>query len=210
MNIPIIYEDDWLLVVNKPSGLLTVPTPKKESRTLTSILNADLEERKIDYRLHPCHRLDRDTSGLLVYAKGKSTQKKMMDLFRARRVTKKYVAFVNGNLKNQSGRINHPLEGEYAITDYKVVNRFNDFTVVEVSPLTGRTNQIRIHFKQIGHPVLGETKYAFRKDFKIRAKRLCLHAKEIAFKHPVSQKALRISTDMPEDLKTILKEYQYA
>lgn len=210
MNIPKVYEDDWLLIVDKPSGLLTVPTPKKEARTLTSILNADLEERKIEYKLHPCHRLDRDTSGLIVYAKGKSTQQKMMDLFRERLVTKKYIAFVNGALKSPSGRIDSPIEGGFAVTDYKVVNRLNNFTVVEVSPLTGRTNQIRIHFKRIGHPVLGETKYAFRKDFKIKAKRLCLHAKEITFRHPVSQKSLRISIDLPEDLGRILKEQQHA
>ena len=79
-NIPIVYEDNWLLVVDKPAGLLTIPTPKKESRTLTSILHA-----------HPCHRLDRETSGLIIYAKGKSTQKKMMQEFKDKRVKKKYI-----------------------------------------------------------------------------------------------------------------------
>ena len=83
MNIPIIYEDEWLLVADKPSGLLTVPTPKNEKRTLTSILN-----------LYPCHRLDRETSGLIIYAKDKSTQQKMMDEFRGRKVKKTYLAFV--------------------------------------------------------------------------------------------------------------------
>ena len=93
MNIPIVYEDDWFLVLNKPAGLLSVPTPKKESRTLTGILNQDAETRDLKYRLHPCHRLDRDTSGLIIYAKGKSIQKNMIDAFRNRVVGKKYVAF---------------------------------------------------------------------------------------------------------------------
>ena len=98
MNIPIIYEDDWLLVVNKPAGLLTVPTPRNESRTLTSILNQDAKERGLEFKLYPCHRLDRDTSGLIIYAKGPSIQKQMMDLFRQRLVSKKYIAFVHGKL----------------------------------------------------------------------------------------------------------------
>lgn len=207
MNIPIVYEDEWLLVVDKPSGLLTIPTPKKEARTLTSILNADLEERKIAYRLHPCHRLDRDTSGLIIYAKGKSTQQKMMDLFSKRLVSKKYIAFVNGSLEKQSDRISNVIDGEPAVTDYKVINRFSDFTVVEVLPLTGRTNQIRIHFKRMGHPVLGDTKYAFRRDFKIKAKRLCLHAQVIAFKHPVKGEIVNIKAALPEEMKRFLESH---
>ena len=89
MNISIIYEDDWLLVADKPSGLLVIPTPKKESRTLTNILNEDLQNRGIPYRLHPCHRLDRETSGLIIYAKGKSVQQKMMHEFKEKKVKKK-------------------------------------------------------------------------------------------------------------------------
>ena len=107
MNIPIVYEDDWLLVVNKPAGLLTIPTPKKESRTLTSILNQDAVERELKYSLHPCHRLDRDTSGLIIYAKGKSIEKKMTDAFRDRLVHKKYIAFVHGKLAQPQGQISY-------------------------------------------------------------------------------------------------------
>ena len=121
MNIPIVYEDDWLLVVNKPAGLLSVPTPKKESRTLTSILNQDAVEKELKYRLHPCHRLDRETSGLIIYAKGKSIEKKITDLFRDRLVHKKYIAFVHGKLAHPEGQISYAVEGKSALTKYRVI-----------------------------------------------------------------------------------------
>jgi 23S rRNA pseudouridine1911/1915/1917 synthase len=207
MNIPIVYEDDWLLVVNKPSGLLTIPTPKNESRTLTSILNEDLKDRGILHRLHPCHRLDRETSGLIIYAKGKSVSEKMVELFRQRQVKKRYVAFVSGQLSEAKGRISHPIEGASAVTMYEVIKAAGDFSVVKIMPLTGRTNQIRIHFKQIGHPLLGETKYAFRRDFKVKAKRLCLHSEALEFIHPVTQKKMSISCGLPKELEEFLKKH---
>jgi 23S rRNA pseudouridine1911/1915/1917 synthase len=130
MNIPIVYEDDWLLVVNKPAGLLSVPTPKKESRTLTSILNQDAQVRGLDYRLHPCHRLDRETSGLIVYAKGKSIEKKMVDVFRNKLVHKKYIAFVHGKLAHPEGKISVAIEGKNALTKYKVIEEKSNFPCV--------------------------------------------------------------------------------
>jgi len=207
VNIPVVYEDDWLLVVDKPAGLLTIPTPRNEKRTLTSILNDDLKERGLLYRLHPCHRLDRETSGLVIYAKGKSIQKKMMDEFKNKSVGKKYLAFVQGRVVKDQGEINRPIEFRPAITKYRVSQRRKDFTVLEVMLLTGRTNQIRIHFKAIGHPIVGETKFAFRKDFLLRAKRLCLHARDLEFLHPVTKKVVRLSVDLPKDLNDFLDNH---
>lgn len=207
MNIPVAYEDDWLLVVDKPSGLLVVPTPKNESRTLTSILNEDAKERNLSYRLHPCHRLDRETSGLIIYAKGKSTQKKMMQQFKERNIQKKYIAFLQGNLTSDKGQITKPIEGLSSKTIYKVIERRKDFSIAEVYPFTGRTNQIRIHFSQIGHPVVGESKFAFRRDFALKAKRLCLHAGSLGFQHPVTARAIKIESALPEELKKFLNEH---
>ncbi|MBI4972801.1 MAG: RluA family pseudouridine synthase [Candidatus Omnitrophica bacterium] len=195
MSIPVVYEDDWILVVDKPSGLLTIPTPKKEMRTLTSILG-----------LYPCHRLDRDTSGLIIYARTKSIQKKMMQAFKEKKVKKTYLAFVRGIPCRNQGQIHNPIEGNSALTKYRVLKKLRGFSVVEVIPLTGRTNQIRIHFKQIGHPILGEERFAFRRDFKIKAKRLCLHAAALEFPHPVTKKYLRLSVDLPRDLKEFLEQ----
>ncbi|MFA6130416.1 MAG: RluA family pseudouridine synthase [Candidatus Omnitrophota bacterium] len=207
MNIPIIYEDDWLLIVNKPAGLLSVPTPKKESRTLTSILNQDAVEKGLKCSLHPCHRLDRDTSGLVIYAKGKSIEKKMTDAFRDRRVAKKYIAFVHGRLAHPEGEITSAIEGKNALTKYKVLEEKSNYSVVEVSPVTGRTNQIRIHFKDIQHPLVGEDKFVFRKDFTLRFKRVCLHAKYLEFKHPQSGNTVAVEARLPEDMQKFLQDH---
>ena len=206
MNIPVIYEDDWFIVLDKPSGLLTIPTPKKESRTLSSILNEDLKERGLVYRLYPCHRLDRETSGLIVYAKGKSMQKIMMEEFRQRRIKKTYIAFIQGRLLKDEGDLRYPIEASSALTKYKVIEKKDDFGVVEITPLTGRTNQIRIHFKGIGHPILGDTKYAFRRDFKIKAKRLCLHAQALEFIHPITKNIVSLSVVLPADMSDFLNK----
>jgi 23S rRNA pseudouridine1911/1915/1917 synthase len=204
MNIPIVFEDDWLLVVNKPAGLLSVQTPKHESRTLTSILNQDAEDKGLKYRLHPCHRLDRETSGLLIYAKGKSIEQKMTSAFRDRLVNKKYVAFVHGKLSPSQGVISSAIEGKSALTKYLVIQEKSNYSVVEISPVTGRTNQIRIHFKHIQHPLVGEDKFAYRKDFALRAKRVCLHAEYLEFKHPQTAKTIVVKSPLPEDMQKFL------
>jgi len=203
-NIAVVYEDEWLLVMDKPAGLLTIPTPKKELRTLTRILNEHLKNRGLSYRLYPCHRLDRETSGLIIFAKGKSVQRKMMEEFWQRRIKKTYTAFVQGRLPKDEGKIRYPIEGRSAITEYRIVEKRKDFSIVEIMPLTGRTNQIRIHFKQVGHPLVGETKFAFRRDFKLKAKRLCLHAKMLEFVHPLTKKVISLVAPLPPDMEDFL------
>lgn len=207
MRIPVIYEDDWLLIVNKPAGLLTIPTPKRETCTLTSILNLDLRQKNLPYRLHPCHRLDRETSGLIIYAKGKSVQKKMMDIFKKKKIKKTYIAFMQGIPKKEQGLIKSPVDGSSAITEYRVIEKRKNFSVVEVVPLTGRKNQIRIHFKHIGHPLVGESRFAFRKDYLLKAKRVCLHAKSLEFIHPITKKFVNVISELPGDLEEFLKQH---
>lgn len=204
--IPILFEDQWLMVVDKPSGLLVIPTPKGERRTLTNLLNQGLKEQGIAYRLHPCHRLDRDTSGLVIYAKGKATQQRMMEEFRQRRIRKTYLAFVQGVVARGHGEIDSPLEGRRAVTRYTVLEKRKGFSVVEVSPLTGRKNQIRMHFKKMGNPVLGDTRFVFRRHFKIKARRLCLHAKGIEFTHPVTHRRVCVDSALPVKLQEFLDE----
>ncbi len=207
MNIQVVYEDEWLLVLNKPSGLLTIPTPKNEPRTLTSILNEDLKNKGLSYRLYPCHRLDRETSGLIVYAKGKPMQRKMMEEFWRKNIKKTYIAFIQGRLPKDKGKIDYPIEGRSAITEYRIVEKRKDFSIAEIKPLTGRTNQIRIHFKQVGHPLVGETKFAFRRDFKLKAKRLCLHAKILEFVHPLTKKFISLAAPLPYDMEDFLNKH---
>ncbi|MFA5362900.1 MAG: RluA family pseudouridine synthase [Candidatus Omnitrophota bacterium] len=207
-NIKIVFEDDWLLVVNKPAGLLTVPAPVKDSRTLTDILNKDVEERGLLYRVHPCHRLDRETSGLIVYAKGKVIQQKMMLEFKRKQVKKSYIAFAHGQFENARGEIKFSIDGQSAHTRYKILERRTGFVIMEVMPLTGRTNQIRIHFARIGHPLVGEDKYAFRRNFALRANRLCLHAEALEFRHPVTGKTVSVTVDLPEDMMRFLAKHE--
>lgn len=208
MNIPVVLEDDWLLVVDKPAGLLSVPTPKGESRTLTGILNQDAKERKLEYHLYPCHRLDRQTSGLVIYAKSKAIEQKMADAFRDRKVSKKYIAFVHGKLAHAQGTINSAIEGKSALTKYRLIEERSNYSVIEVAPVTGRTNQIRIHFKSIQHPLVGEDKFIFRKDYALRFKRICLHAQELDFLHPQTQKQLSLRIGLPPDLKKFLENHE--
>lgn len=206
-NIPVVYEDDLLLVVDKPAGLLTIPAPGKTQRTLTGVLNEYAGERGQQAALHPCHRLDRETSGLIIYAKGKSMQKKMMQLFKERKVHKTYTAFVLGTAGRKQGEIKNPVEGSSAITLYRVIEQRAGFAVVEAEPLTGRTNQLRLHFKAIGHPILGDYRFAFRRDFTVKAKRLCLHAGRLEFTHPATHREVRLKAALPPDLKEFLKAH---
>ena len=197
----IIYEDDAILVVDKPSGLLTVATPKKEKYTLRSLLNA-----------YPAHRLDRETSGLILFARTKKLQQILMDEFRKRQVKKRYIAFVHGVLKQKKGCIafeiqdhsHHPAKP--ALTKYRAVEARNGFSVIEVVPITGRTNQIRLHFKQLGHPLVGERRFVFAKDFKIKFRRAALHASDLEFIHPVTGRTMSFHSELPADMQEFLKK----
>jgi RluA family pseudouridine synthase len=193
-NIKIVFEDDYIMVVNKPPGLLVVPTPKNERYTLTSLLKAYL-----------CHRLDRETSGLIVYAKKKYVRDKMVEAFRKREVKKRYIGFAQGFLKKPKGVINKRIEGKSALTYYRVLEqRKKGFSIVEIEPVTGRTNQIRIHFKILGHPLVGERKFAFGKDFPLKFRRCALHARYIEFNHPATGKRISFYADLPGDMKKFL------
>ncbi|MDD5438675.1 MAG: RluA family pseudouridine synthase [Candidatus Omnitrophica bacterium] len=208
----ILYEDDVLIAVDKPSGILVIPAPGLEADTLTAALNKDLDGRGITVNAYPCHRLDRETSGVILYAKGKKAQKAMMEEFQKRAVKKTYVAIVQGSVKNDRGSVRQEIYNknkkrlEPALTHYKVSCRKNGFTILEIEPVTGRTNQIRIHMKAIGHPVLGEDVYAFRKDFAIKAKRLMLHAHRVRFLHPVTGAPLTIESPVPAEFGSSLQE----
>jgi len=212
MPVNIIFEDDWLIVADKPPGLLVIPTPKAESRTLTSILDEHVRSRGALAGAHPCHRLDRETSGLIIYAKGKAAQKKIMGQFRANRVGKRYIAFVHGALDDASGTLKSYIRDRedekprLAITKYNALKMFNDFTVVEIETATGRTNQIRIQFKQIGHPLVGERRFAFAKHYKLKFRRAALHASFLEFTHPVTGAKLRFNSPMPADMEEFLRK----
>ena len=160
--IPILYEDELTIVFDKPAGLLVVPTPKNEQKTLVNLVNKQYAEKALTGHLYPCHRLDRDTSGVIIFAKDKNSRDLIEDLFYKRRVKKWYVGFVQGRLKRPVGEWRAPVidldakkfrkrsQPQEAITRYRVIEQRKDFSVVQIQPITGRTNQIRIHFRRWG------------------------------------------------------------
>jgi RluA family pseudouridine synthase len=213
MNIPFdtVFNDEYLIIVNKIAKILIQPSGRDKEPVLS-----DLIEKEIGQKVFPCHRLDRETSGLIIYAKSKNVQDNIMDQFRARKVEKKYIAFVKGRVKKKKGLLKGYIidrEGEIfgekkkeAKTVYETIKEFNEWSVVELKPLTGRTNQLRIQLANIGHPILGESKYAFRRDFKVKFKRLALHAFYLSFIHPLSGEKTRVSIDLALDMSEFLKK----
>ncbi len=216
-SVKVVYEDEAVIVVDKPAGIPVIPDFKKSLTTLTDLVNQYLIFRKEQCRAHPCHRLDKETSGLVVFSKGKKNQQIVMSQFMLHRVKKRYIALVHGKLEKERGTIRGYISSNFraahknfkknpklAVTDYRVIKSGKDFSVVEAWPITGRTNQLRIHFKQLGHPILGERKYAFGKDFALKFNRLALHAADITFCHPVSGKKLELSSILPKDMHNFI------
>ncbi|MDD4183755.1 MAG: RluA family pseudouridine synthase [Candidatus Omnitrophica bacterium] len=205
----IIFEDDYIVVLEKQAKILVLPTPKKEKYTLTALLG-----EKLKIPVYPCHRLDRETSGLIIYGKSRLTQEKIMNQFRAGTIKKNYLAFVRGRLKQKKGMLSGYVidrEGarfgekpKKAKTAYRVLIERNDYSMLVLEPFTGRTNQLRIQLADIGNPILGERKYAFGRDFRVKFKRLALHACFLSFNHPATGKRLQFEIDLPEDMKTFL------
>jgi len=228
MSISVIYEDDNVIVLNKPSGIAVHKTrPDDPQSTVVDFLIAyypSIQEVGED-SLRPgiVHRLDKDTSGVMVVAKNNPSFFYLKKLFQNREVTKEYIALVYGVLNSEGGDIDAPLgkigtrqttrihgkktlfERE-ALTHYRLLKKFKNYTLLNVYPRTGRTHQIRIHLKHIGHPIVGDSIYGPRKQNPPSGlNRLFLHAKSIKFSTP-DGKALHMETDLPKDLQRVLED----
>ena len=215
--IQIIYEDETLVIVNKRSGMLSVPASSEKTKDLGAILNQQLQRDKMQQKVLPCHRLDKETSGIIVFAKGKNNQQAVMDQFRGRKIKKTYIAFVHGCIKKKEGVIKSNIQGAWpykrhepqklAITNFKLITSTDDFSVMRLEPITGRTNQIRIQFKDYGHPLIGERRFAYAKDWPIKFKRVALHSYSIKIYHPLLGGQMGFSAPMPEDMKSFLEKH---
>lgn len=226
-RINIIYEDEDIIVIDKPSGLLTHPKNKldKSENVVSWLLGKypsikDVGEDKI--RPGIVHRLDKETSGLLLIAKNQKSFEYLKKLFQERKIQKTYIALVHGKLKNKRGVIETPLgklgtkqtiriygkrqlKEKNAITEYKVLEEYNDYSLLQLMPKTGRTHQIRVHLKSIGHPIVCDPLYSGKHHIcPPELGRLFLHASKISFLSP-SGKALVIENDLPSELANFLE-----
>ncbi len=217
----IVYEDQDLLVVNKPAGLLVHPAGKNRSGTLLNMLLDYAQDFRKMERAGIVHRLDRDTSGLIIVAKNNSSYCSLKKQFKERKVKKKYLALVKGKFPFDKEEFNFPLgrkenqitrglsfmEGKDAITRFGVLQTFKNASFLEVFIKTGRTHQIRVTLSFLGYPVIGDKKYGGRKT-KIDEliARQALHSASIGFFHPSTKKYLTFTAALPEDMKELLEK----
>jgi 23S rRNA pseudouridine1911/1915/1917 synthase len=231
MPLDILFEDKSLLVLNKPAGLVVHPAAGHKEHTLVNALlyhcKGSLSGIGGVVRPGIVHRLDKETSGCLVIAKNDETHLALSAQFAGRQVKKKYSAIVCGELARESGQIHaaiarHPSHrkrmaarddgsGRAAHTSYRVLERLNSATLVEARIYTGRTHQIRVHFQFLGHPLVGDGTYGARQNKKFteltgyKAPRVLLHARELSFVHPRTQKQVSFEAPLPEDFRNALR-----
>jgi 23S rRNA pseudouridine1911/1915/1917 synthase len=232
-NIPldIVYEDEHVIVINKPAGLVVHPAAGVHSGTLANALAYHFQQLSNAGSVRPgiVHRLDKDTSGLLVAAKTESAHESLGDQFRAREVFKSYVALVYGVVKQESGRIEQPLArdprnrtrmavvagGRGALSLYKIRRSYGAFTLLDVELKTGRTHQIRVHLAWLKHPVVADELYSGGRDNSVQDVRLrarirklqrqFLHAEQLGFRHPQTGEAMKFVAPLPVELSQFLE-----
>ena len=222
-KLRVIYEDNALIVVEKKNGLLTVPyNPKSSEMTAYSILKDYVRKQSNRNTVHVVHRLDRETSGVLVFAKSAELQEYMRTYWKQLVTRRTYVALVEGHLEKKEGTITSWLTednqtamvyssdkdngGQKAITNYKVLKATTigegdqemNISLVELNLETGRTNQIRVHMQSIGHPIIGDRKYGHGNEYS-PIDRLCLHARTLEFIHPMTEKKVRFEAPLPKE-----------
>lgn len=220
-KLKIVYEDDYLIVVEKKQGLLTVATyPGSTETTVFSILKAYVRRQNQRAGIYTVHRLDRETSGLLVFAKTPELQEYMRTYWRQLVTKRTYVAVAEGRFGEKEGQIvswftedkknamvySSPVDdgGQKAITNYKVVKETEFMSLVELNLETGRTNQIRVHLATKGHPVVGDRKYGHGND-ESPIDRLCLHARVLEFIHPATEQKVHFETPTPKDFLSLFR-----
>lgn len=222
LPIPIIYEDDEIIVFDKPPGIVVHPAPGHIRGTLVNALKEIRPDLSVQPSHRPgiIHRLDKDTSGLLVVAKTEPARLALLEQWQSRSVVKRYTALVHGQVEPDSGTIDAPIGrdsqermkmavvpwGRPAITHFRVWERFDCATLLDVTIETGRTHQIRVHCAFIGHPVVGDTQYGGARPFCVPVPRQFLHARYLRFALPSTGQVIELETPLPHDLRRVLEE----
>ncbi|MDC3417192.1 RluA family pseudouridine synthase [Aquibacillus salsiterrae] len=213
----IVYEDEDVLVIDKPSGMATIPSFQHHSGTIANAILGYYEELKLTYTVHIVTRLDRDTTGLLLVAKHRFSHSVLSKDQKDGRVNRRYEAIIQGHLDDKEGIIDAPIDrmegsiiqrtvkegGQHAITHYRVKQETTNYSLIDVRLETGRTHQIRVHFSYLGHPLIGDSLYGGDTSY---IKRQALHCKSLAFNHPMSKKRIQLSSSLPDDMRKIIKE----
>jgi 23S rRNA pseudouridine1911/1915/1917 synthase len=221
LNLEIVYEDADVLVVNKPRGMVVHPAPGHTSGTLVNGLMHQVSDLSgINGIMRPgiVHRIDKDTSGLLMVAKNDKAHVSLVDQLVKKTVTRKYIALVHGHIPHDKGTIDAPIgrdardrqsmtvvdSGKHAVTHFRVLERFGNFTLIECRLETGRTHQIRVHMKYIGYPLAGDPKYGPKKTIEFDGQ--ALHAAVIGFIHPRTEEYMEYETPLPQVFSELLEE----
>ena len=220
--IDIIYEDQDVIVVNKPQGMVVHPAPGNYTGTLVNALLYHCKDlSSINGIIRPgiVHRIDKDTSGVLVIAKNDESHNKLSEQLKDHSMKREYYALIEGRLKNDSGTIDKPLgrckkdrlkigiveDGKRAVTHYEVLERYNGYTLIKCVLETGRTHQIRVHMASIGFPLVGDPLYGFkRQKFKLEGQ--VLHAKTLGFIHPRTQQYMEFTSELPQYFKDLINK----
>ncbi len=218
--LKIVYEDAYLIVVEKMQGLLSVNTERQKERTAYTILTEYVQRSGKQHRIYIVHRLDRDTSGLMMFAKDEKTQHTLRDHWHEIVSDRRYVAVVCGEMEKNEGTVkswltdrtlyvySNPTDdgGKESITHYRTIKRGNGYSLVELNLETGRKNQIRVHMQDLGHPIIGDGRYGWEDINPIG--RLALHAFKLCFYHPVTGEAMRFETPYPPEFKKLFLKKQ--
>ena len=219
-NLDILYEDDCFLIVDKPANIPTHPSAYHYDNTLSNIVRNYYIKNNIDTLIRPVNRLDKNTSGIVIFAKNQYVQEQLIEQMKQNIFKKEYICIVTGHLEKDNEIINLPIarendsiikrcirnDGDIAITEYSVIIRFNienlPLSLVKVNLLTGRTHQIRVHFSHIGHPLIGDSLYGTESNL---IDRQALHCTQLSFVHPITKKEITINSLLPNDIKKIIE-----
>lgn len=216
INLDIIYEDDGLLVINKPAGIAVHPSMQHYTDTISNGVKFYFEKINLNKKIRPVNRLDFNTSGLIIFAKNEYIQENLIQQMKFNTFHKEYIAIVSGSFEENCGVVNLDIarkensiiercisqNGQKSITEYNVLKEYNGFSLVKCILKTGRTHQIRIHMSSIDHPLLGDSLYGVSSRL---INRQALHSYKIAFNHPITHQKVEFICDLPKDMKKVLE-----
>lgn len=214
-RLEILFEDPYLIVIVKEAGLLSIATAQEKEQTAYSILSDHIKKRDPKNRIFVVHRLDRDTSGVMLFAKSENVKELLQKDWKEAVEERSYIAITEGPVNSPEGTITSWLKenktftmysspkengGQKAITHYRVLKKNKNFSMLEVNLETGRKNQIRVHMQDIGHSIIGDKKYGSTKN---PLRRMGLHARVLAFRHPITGEEVRFETEIPKDFLSL-------